>query len=108
MATKRLGHKPLVKTPCLPTGSFPLPQASAIFPGNDAPPQSGATPRLAKKKGLASTANPLKKTGAPGAIRTPDRRIRSPMLYPAEPRARGWNLNARPCDVKAQGPKVGP
>ena len=41
----------------------------------------------------------LVRDGAPGEIRTPDPRIRSPMLYPAELRA--------PCfDSKAFGPGI--
>src|SRR6266516_6062912 len=38
--------------------------------------------------------------GALGEIRTPDPRIRSPMLYPAELRARAW---ARLPDLAGQG-----
>ncbi len=36
---------------------------------------------------------PLYFVGAPGGIRTPDPRIRSPMLYPAELRARRSNFH---------------
>src|SRR6266436_997835 len=45
--------------------------------------------------------------GALGEIRTPDPRIRSPMLYPAELRARAW---ARLPDLAGQGqhPAAGP
>src|SRR5712664_612884 len=45
--------------------------------------------------------------GALGEIRTPDPRIRSPMLYPAELRARAW---ARLPDLARQGqhPAAGP
>ena len=32
------------------------------------------------------------KSGAPGGIRTPDRRVRSPVLYPAELQARDRRL----------------
>ncbi len=41
--------------------------------------------------GQPSTPSGLHQGGAPGEIRTPDHRIRSPMLYPAELRARKEN-----------------
>ena len=39
--------------------------------------------------------------GAPGEIRTPDRSVRSRLLYPAELRVRGHNLTASAHQVAA-------
>ena len=45
--------------------------------------------KMAKKKGYAVHVT-LEKNGALGEIRTPDLRIRSPLLYPAELQARNY------------------
>src|SRR4030067_471499 len=42
----------------------------------------------------ASFTGPFCLIGAPGEIRTPDRSVRSRVLYPAELRARAWNGKA--------------
>src|SRR4051812_21929177 len=48
-----------------------------------------------EKNGCSSTSE-NSQSSAPGVTRTPDRRIRNPMLYPAELRARSdWKLVVR-------------
>ncbi len=49
---------------------------------------------ISKEKGVSRLGYPPEFTGAPGGIRTPDLRIRSPALYPAELRAH-IHINAK-------------
>jgi hypothetical protein len=62
--------------------------------------------RQAQKKGAGLSAVPRISRGAPAGIRTPDRRLRRPLLYPPELLARGTLPS--PAPDAGQGPRPAP